>query len=175
MGLFKWFTKKESKRSSQFPGERLSIEQILRLDDTTEMICELCFGISDKITRTGFDSLSHAEQVLYRIYWVEAEVNNGGFDQYFFNTSGNDAIDTPASLEEIGAHHTVQIVRDAISIFPGGPPPRSREERDKLYDLVTDEVRDKWNELDLKFYKYHDPLEDLQIEYMKNNKDVINV
>ena len=81
MGLFKWFRKKDTKSSSQFPGERLSIDQILQLENTTEMIIELSYGISDKIARTGFDSLSHAEQVLYRIYWVEAEVNNGGFDQ----------------------------------------------------------------------------------------------
>jgi hypothetical protein len=175
MGLLKWFRKKEKIGSSQFPGERLSIDKILELGNTTEMIIELSYGISDKISRAGFDSLSHAEKVLYRIYWLETEVNNGGFDQYFFNTSGNYAIDTPEDLEEIGAHHTAQIVRDAISIFPGGSPPRSRDDRDKLYDLVTDEVRDKWYELDLKFYEYQDPLETLQIGYVTNNKDEINV
>jgi hypothetical protein len=71
--------------------------------------------------------------------------------------------------------HTAQIVRDAIAAFPGGPPPRYREDREKLNDLVDDDVTEKWDELDSKFFKYQDPLEDLQIEYMKKNKDQINV
>src|SRR5688572_17376891 len=35
--------------------------------------------------------LTDTERRLLAAYWVEAEVNNGGFDQYFFNSAGDNA------------------------------------------------------------------------------------
>jgi hypothetical protein len=175
MGIFNWLRRRDQKASNQSSGKALSVDQILQLENYTEMLIALSNGIYEKINRSGFESLSYAEKVLYHVYWLEAEVNNGGFDQYFFNTSGNYALDTPESLEEIGAHHTAQILRDAISIFPGGPPPRTRDDRDELYGMVTDEIKKKWDELDSKFYEYQDPLQELQIEYMREYKDQIKI
>ena len=40
--------------------------------------------ISAKFDAQGFDSLAPTERVVYCIWWLEAEVNNGGFDQFFF-------------------------------------------------------------------------------------------
>jgi hypothetical protein len=175
MGIFRWFKKRTSDKGSLLPGKRLPIEQILLMDNPTDMIIELSYGISDKVNRSGFDSLSYAEKCMHHVYWLETEVNNGGFDQYFFNSSGDYAIDTPAMLEEIGAHHTAQIVKEAISIFPGGAPSRDREERLKMYELISDEISRRLNELDSKFYEYKDPLEDLQVSYMKMKQDEINI
>ena len=37
-----------------------------------------------KIEEYGFDVLTEPEKVLATIWLLEAEVNNGGFDQFFF-------------------------------------------------------------------------------------------
>jgi hypothetical protein len=108
MGISKWFGKSEENSLSQFPGKRLSIEQILQMENPTEMIIELSYGISDKISRTGMDSLSHAEKVLHHIYWLETEVNNGGFDQFFFNTSGNYAMETMLTMDTMDSFQVNQ-------------------------------------------------------------------
>jgi hypothetical protein len=174
MHWFRKLFKKSPKSESSFPGQRLSIDQILHLSNSSEMIIELSYGISDKIQREGFDSLSSPEIVLHHIYWLETEVNNGGFEQYFFNSSGNYALDTPAALEEISAHHTADLVKRTIELFPDGTPPRDLHERREKMGEIDDITLDKFDELDTEFYKYQDPLEDLQMKYMVKNKDLNN-
>ena len=36
-------------------------------------------AVSEKYDSTGFESLNEKEQAIYTIWWLEAEVNNGGF------------------------------------------------------------------------------------------------
>lgn len=173
-----WFRKllrKPAKNESLFPGKRLSIDQILALTDTTEMTIELSYGIYDKIHKKGFESLSHVERVLYHVYWLESEVNNGGFDQFFFNSSGDYALDTPAALDEIGAHHTANLVRRALGIFPGGSPSRDRKQRIEQLDSMEETIRDQFDDLDSEFFEYQDPLGELQVKYMVANKDQIQL
>ena len=167
--------KKSSENKSQFPGERLNIERILSLSNSTEMTIEISYGISDKIHKTGFESLSHPERILHHIYWLEAEINNGGFEQYFGNSAGEYVLDTPAALDEIGAQHTAQLVRRAIDLFPGGPPPRDWEERAEKLNLIDDETSERLGDLDSEFYEYRDPLEELQVKYMEANKNQIQI
>jgi hypothetical protein len=174
----KWldkFTKKSKPSASLFPGKRLNIDEILELKNSTSMIIELSYGISDKIHRTGFGSLSLPERVLHHVYWLESEINNGGFEQYFINSSGDYALDTPSALDEIGAYETAKIVKQAIDIFPGGEPPLVREDRIKKIDSMDESTRDKYSELDLEFLKYPEPLEELQVQYMIAKKNQIQV
>jgi hypothetical protein len=173
-----WFRKlfnKSAKSESLFPGKRLPIDQILTLNNSTEMIIELSYGISDKIRKKGFESLSHPEKVLHHIYWLESEVNNGGFDQFFINSSGDYALDTPSALDEIGAHHTANLVKRAIYLFPGGLASRNREQRIEQLDSMDETIRDKFGDFDSEFFEYRDPLEELQVKYMVANKNQIQV
>lgn len=160
---------------SLFPGERLRIDQILALNNSTEMIIELSYGIADKIHRHGFDNLSHPEKVLNHVYWLESEVNNGGLEQFFSNSSGDYALDTPAALDEIGAHHTAELVRKAIRFFPGGAPSRDRQQRVEQLHSISETTINQFGEIDTEFFEYRDPLEELQIKYMLANKDQIQV
>ncbi|MBI5297176.1 MAG: DMP19 family protein [Chloroflexi bacterium] len=173
-----WFRKlfnKPAKSGSLFPGKRLPIEQIFALKNSTEMIIEFSYGISDKIHKKGFESLSHPERVLHHIYWLESEVNNGGFQQYFDNSSGDYAIDTPSALEEIGAKHTANLMKRANDLFPNGAPSRDRQQRLEQLDSFDETNRNKFEDLDSEFFKYQDPLEELQVKYMVVNKDQIEV
>jgi hypothetical protein len=175
MGWFRKLFKKSSNDDSSFPGKRLSIDQILTLNNSTGIFIELSYGISDKIERGGFESLTDPEKVFHLIFWLESEINNGGFEQYFFNSSGNHALDTPAALEEIGAHHTAELVRRAIKLFPGGTPPRDLYQRRKKLEAIDDTIIDKFDKLDTEFYEYNDPLEELQVKYLVKNKDKIKL
>lgn len=175
MELFRKLFKKPQKSESLFPGNRLKIDQILALDNSTEMIIELSYGISDKIDKKGFDSLSYPERVLHHVYSLESEINNGGFDQYFVNPSGDFALDTPSALDEIGAHHTANLVKRAIDLFPGGAPSRDRQQRKEQLNSIDEITLAKFEDLDSKFFEYLDPLEEQQVEYMIKNKDQIRV
>ena len=68
---------------------------------------------------------------------LEAEVNNGGFDQYFFNSAGDETVATIEALEVIAANKTAAIVRRACAKFPGGMPPSDRDARQTLLEEVS--------------------------------------
>jgi len=89
---------------------------------------------------------------------LEAEVNNGGFDQFFFNSAGDDAAQTIEALEAIGAHATAAIVRRACSKFPGGMPPVDRNARQELLQDDVSPDSDAFEAQDDAFLAYEDDL-----------------
>lgn len=63
------------------------------------------------------------------MYWLESEINNGGFGRYFFDSAGDYAQDTVTALQCIGAQHTSEILLAAMALFPGGMLSRDRFKR----------------------------------------------
>lgn len=119
--------------------------------------------------REEFDDLSHAEQVFLAIWELEAQVNNGGFDQYFSNTSGDTAFAVVDALKTIGAPEAARIVAKATSVFPGSSPPRDREQRQRLLNALPPEREAVLDSLDEEFYGYPDNLTELLYEYVIRN------
>jgi hypothetical protein len=101
--------------------------------------------------------------------------NNSGFHQYFYNSSGDYALDTPDALDQIGAHYTAKLLKNAIDLFPGGPHPRDWQQRREQLDSLSEAARARLEKLDSKFYEYRDPLEDLQVKYMIAHQEKIQV
>lgn len=87
---------------------------------------------------------------------LETEVNNGGFDQFFFNSAGDDAAKTIEALEVIGAYKTATIVRRACAKFPGGMPPADRDARQGLLLDVVSPDSEAFEAEDEDFYVYED-------------------
>jgi uncharacterized protein DUF4375 len=83
---------------------------------------------------------------------LEAEVNNGGFDQFFFNSAGDNASKTIEALEVIGAQKTAAIVRRACAKFPSGMPPADRNARQALLLDVVSPEGDAFEAEDEAFY-----------------------
>ena len=109
---------------------------------------------------------------------LEMEINNGGFHQYYWNSSGNYANEVIKSLLEIGAPKTAEIVKIANSEFSNGIVPKERDKRIEELNLIEKKAKEKWNSLDLKFYSPNketgeyevDLHSDLLIDYIKKNK-----
>jgi hypothetical protein len=95
----------------------------------------------------------------------EAEVNNGGSHQFFYNSAGDHTADTIQVLEAIGALHMADIVKRAAGEFPGGMPPKERFARqDILLGLFPNAA--EFQELDDEFYSYPDNLADLLKKFL---------
>jgi len=107
-------------------------------------------------------------QVAICIHQLEAQVNNGGFDQYFHNTSGMFALETKLALRTIGAIKTASLLEEAILIgYPSGYPADSSLHQELLSD--SDESLEKLGELDNEFYGYSDDLSGLVNAYLRIN------
>lgn len=119
----------------------------------------------------GFQAMSPNEQVCYLVHLYEAEVNNGGHEQFFFNSTGNYAVETVDALKRIEALKTMALLEEAIELFPGGRVSNDREARqEQLEILICDEtVMDKLNVLDERFYSYPEDIEGLLYGYLKTH------
>src|SRR5690348_6286838 len=62
-------------------------------------------------------SLPAGVRAIYTTWLVDAEVNAGGFHQYFFNSSGQYAGDALAGYELLGTEEYASIMRSAIATF----------------------------------------------------------
>src|SRR5690554_5542065 len=102
---------------------------------------------------------------------LDREINNGGFNQYFINSSGDNSHETILSLKSIGADKTATILQKAIEQFPDKAVPKDRDERIEVVEQIEEIADEIWSELDEKFYEYEDDLNSLNIEYIKKYKD----
>ncbi|MEQ1646511.1 MAG: DMP19 family protein, partial [Pyrinomonadaceae bacterium] len=102
---------------------------------------------------------------------LEREINNGGFDQYFLNSSGSFAHETVESLKSIGANRTAEILNEAIKQFPGGIVPRLTEERNEMVLELWPDGNSSWEELDTAFFAYEDDLNTLNLAFVKANRE----
>ena len=121
--------------------------------------------------RRNFESLNKYEKTVLFIEMLEGEVNNGGFDQYFFNSSGEYAHETLDALERIKATKTADILNEAIRSFPLLPVPKCTGTRRELLEDLPESVSGKWEDLDDEFYEHSESLEGLIIDYVKRNKE----
>jgi hypothetical protein len=153
------------------PAPPMSLEKIYALDDSNEFVMALFGSIVHKMAQDEGRTLNASESAIVYVRQLEAEVSNGGFDQYFFNSSGDHAAEALAGLELIGARQTAAIARRAIAFFGEGGPSRDREARWKQMDEWSESQKASLNALDDEFYEYPDPIADLAMEYCLAHRD----
>ncbi len=110
-----------------------------------------------------------ADVVADLIETLEGEVNNGGFDQFFYNSAGDNTADTILALEVVGATRTADIVKRAAAMFPSGMPPKERLARFKVLRAVSPSCK-AFESLDNEFYEYFEDLADLVDKYNDSHR-----
>lgn len=73
---------------------------------------------------------------LLAVFWCDAEVCNGGFDQFFLNSTGVLAPEAVLGFRAIGLPECADLVETAIGKFPP-PYPRDRERRDRALNALS--------------------------------------
>ncbi len=126
-------------------------------------------SVTGRFSKVTFADLRAAEKIFASIWALEDEVNNGGFHQYFFNSSGDTAFFVVEALEKIGATRAARIVRAANAVFPGGIPPSDQSARQCLLDSLDDDQRARLERLDDEFYAYPDDLTALLFAFVETN------
>jgi Domain of unknown function (DUF4375) len=91
---------------------------------------------------------------LFASHWCQSEVCNGGFDQFFYNSTGVLAPEAADGFQAIGLCDLAALVRQAMSVF-GAAYPRDREVRCEMLEQVAGkdgEEGDPLDHLDQQFY-----------------------
>ena len=148
----------------------MTIDDIWKIEDELSFVIEMASYLG-KICEYGdnMEKLNENQRVLYITQSLEGEVNNGGFSQFFFNSSGDFANEVVSAFEKIGATKTAEICKTAVSIY-GESVPLDRDERESLL-IDNDEVDEILNDCDNAFFEYEDDLTALNYQFIINNKD----
>ncbi len=149
----------------------MSIDEILKTDDVNDFIPALADHVEQKCGYDGnMDALSDPERIFLIALTCEIEVNNGGFAQYFYNSSGNFAGELENAFWEIGAVKLAEICRTALDAFGAELPSDVEERRELLAKLKSDEIDNVLDECDNAFYRYEEDLNSLIYAYVLKNK-----
>jgi hypothetical protein len=112
-----------------------------------------------------FARLPARVQVGYCIHQLEAQMNDGGFYQFFANASGEYTRETLQALAAIGAHRTRALLEKAIAIaYPEGYPGDAAGHQDALADYGG--VSAALHPVDSAFWRYDEPLPELVNGYL---------
>jgi hypothetical protein len=123
-------------------------------------------GIIDRVQKTlgalpeeqrpaALRSMPKGPRFIWTTFWVEAEVKNGGFDQYFLNGWGPFAADAAEGFRAMGVEAYARLVERAVELHR--KESKDRSERNPAYDPLDHAV-----------YKLDDdnPVEKLRAQYI---------
>ena len=147
------------------------LEDVLSNSDNEKVVMD----IDDRLNRLSnngddVDVLNDAQKVALFIGNLEREINNGGFSQFYWNSSGEYAQETVISLQQIGARTTAKIVQTANNEFPRGEVARSKEARIAIINGIEEQAERVWAQCDEKYYSYEDDLTKLLLQFIHDNK-----
>ncbi|WP_444996089.1 DMP19 family protein [Aliikangiella sp. IMCC44359] len=119
--------------------------------------------------------LSKGFQAIFTTWWVEAEVNNGGYNQYFWNSTGEFAFEALYGFREIGAPKNALLMEQAIKIaIKEIPKMKKYREKGTLEAFSETYKHTELNDLDDEFFKYPEDLSKLRISYIRSNPELFS-
>ncbi|MEM6892483.1 MAG: DUF4375 domain-containing protein [Bacteroidota bacterium] len=117
--------------------------------------------------------LSKGQQAFFSTWIIEGEVNNGGFNQFYFNSSGQYAEMAETGFMRIGAEKFSELTKRANRIYL-----ENKERLEEFDDGTTESFSESYkgnplNDLDTEFYNLYDfeKIGELRIKYIRENKN----
>ena len=144
----------------------------------------------DKLLQVVFDNLSvkqpddyqkeyatvmswnKSQQAIYMIWLLEAEVNNGGYNQFYFNSSGQFYKHLPDALKLIGASKFADLTTRANNTFEKENPKITQHQDGTLEGFSKSYDDNPLNKFDTEFYDLYktENLQQIQVDFIRKNK-----
>jgi hypothetical protein len=113
-----------------------------------------------------------SRQAIYMIWQLEAEVNNGGFNQFYYNSSGQYYKYLPAALTLVGAKQYAGLVREANNIFEKENAKITKDQDGSVEGFSKSYEDNPLNKYDDQFYGLYktENLRQIQIAFIRGHK-----
>jgi hypothetical protein len=113
-------------------------------------------------------ALSQEQRYLFAVIWHIEEVNNGGHDQFYFNSTGIVWQDALAGYKAIGLEEAAAILEESAARM-GGSPSLDRQTRQEQLDAWQPDFED----LDDRFYSIQETVDfnETMMTYIKQHRD----
>jgi hypothetical protein len=136
------------------------------------------FGLNDRLIEQvfhsdeGFDGLPEDEKIVFAIRELVIEVLNGGFHQYFYNSSGARYATAEAALERLNEPEALGLlIRARQALFARGRVPANIAERRKTIPYAREvpgsQFSDLANEEGSRFAEISDALDSHLMQFAK--------
>ncbi|QNM84529.1 DMP19 family protein [Polaribacter pectinis] len=115
--------------------------------------------------------LSKGQQAFWSTWVLEGEVNNGGFNQFYFNPSGQYSDMAEFGFKTIGAEKHADLTTNANKIYAENKE-RLAEFDDGTMESFSESYKDNpLNKLDTEFYELGDleSISELRIKYIREH------
>ena len=113
------------------------------------------------------------ERMVFAFRWMAIEVQNGGFDQYFFNSAGDFWKDVLDGLQIIGDEQGLARFRTVLSIFPDASPSADRYTRQEQLSALEEKNEKRFSKhfekVSRKFWREPFPNWELVYDYVKTH------
>jgi hypothetical protein len=105
-----------------------------------------------------YDSLTGGQRMLWATLLLEGEVNNGGFNQYFFNTQGEFLADAIRGFEVFGAREHGTLARQAREAYANDKERLAKARDEGTLQAFSDSYdEDPYQALDSEFFELASP------------------
>lgn len=117
-------------------------------------------------------SWTKQQQAIYIIWSLEAEVNNGGFNQFYFNSSGQYADLVPDALKLVGANKFADLTIRANMVYKKENEKITKHQDGTLEGFSKSYEDNPLNKFDDEFYDLYkqENLQQLQVDFVRKNK-----
>lgn len=186
-------TKKEERQLSKETEEQLvnSVKAIKNRTIHKELTEQIIDTTSDdNLLQVVFDDLSDKQpadyekeyetviswnksrQAIYMIWALEAEVNNGGYNQFYFNSSGKFCKYLPEVLKLVGANKFADLTKRANETFEKENSKITQHQDGTLAGFSKSYDNNPLNKFDDEFYDLYqtENLQQIQVDYIRKNK-----
>lgn len=132
---------------------------------------------SEPDRKENIEALAPEARVIYLVQILDGEVINGGFHQFFSNSSGNHTHETHRALLEIGAVDASRLLATAIAAFPQSRVHTDRVTRNSQLDIAHEKSPGFFDSLDTEYDSLTDAdpmkedLAELMLSYMRKHSD----
>jgi hypothetical protein len=129
--------------------------------------------------RARLERIGPAARIVYLVAMFDGEVVNGGFSQFFENSSGEHAAETLNALKGIGAVRSADLLQRAMAAaFSSAPIPEDQRRRHEQLRAFLARQPDFFDILDEVYYRGVDalgskPIEDIHgllLEFMRRHR-----
>jgi Domain of unknown function (DUF4375) len=148
-----------------------SAEQLIALEGThriDSLVLAFEQAMDQKAAKVGEGKLTDEERIILAIEALEREVNNGGYGQFFVNSSSEYAPIIVHALRRIGCPITAEITKNALKAVELMPMTREEIEDGTWED--NDERSVLLSKCDALYFERPENIEESLFEFIKANR-----
>jgi hypothetical protein len=154
--------------SGETVDDLIALERTHRIDS---LVLAFEQAMDQKAAREGDLQLTKEERTILAIEALEREVNNGGYGQFFVNSSREYTPIIVESLRRIGCPRTAEITQRAVDIVK--QIPITKEERENGTWMDNDDRSDVLCECDNLYFERPENIEESLFAFIKANRSKI--